>query len=94
MNYYLIQATQEKKQDDISLVDGLIRVESIDYFKQLRSGCRVWKQENLEWNYGKAFKLYSPFANKVLDKAIHRFTSFEILERQIKDGNIYEPEVE
>ena len=89
MNYYIIQATQTKKPEEISIIKGLQRIESINHFKRLKNGFRSWKQENLEWDYGKEYKLHSPYSNTLITKVIHENTNFNILVGFINDGNVY-----
>ena len=89
MNYYIIQAAQTKKPEEISIIKGLQRIENINHFKKLRGACKVWKEENLEWDYGKEYKLHSPYSNTLITKSIHENTNFNILAGFINDGNVY-----
>lgn len=91
MNYYIAYANAipTLTVPKVDITRGLSRIEDINYFKRLRNGCRVWRLDNLEWDYGKQYKLYSPYSNTLVDKEIHEFTNFEILEGYIKDGNIW-----
>ena len=67
----------------------MTRIKSKDELYRLRKGCSSWKPENVEPAIGRSFVIRSPFSGSEYHGKIEEYTSWNILEEFIKDGNVY-----